>query len=254
MLQQLIPNDVFSLLLVFARVGGAMMLLPGFGENYVSPRIRLLFALAITVVLTPVVIDRVPGQPDSLLDVFFLVGGEVLIGVFFGGLARIMVSALHVGGTIIGFQVSLGNATLLDPSTEQQASLLAAFLNVIGVFLIFAADLHHLMLMALVDSYSVFLPGAPPPIADLSETVSRVFSQSFALGVQIAAPFIVVGLVFYIGIGLLARLMPQVQVFFIAMPIQIMLGFLVISLTMSAGMLWFLANYESMFTGFLGRG
>ncbi len=254
MLQQLIPNDLFSLLLVFARVGGAIMLLPGFGENYVSPRIRLLFALAITVVLTPVVIDKVPGQPDSLLGVFFLVGGEVLIGVFFGGLARIMVSALHVSGTIIGFQASLGNATLLDPGTEQQASLVATFVNVIGVFLIFAADLHHLMLMALVDSYSVFLPGAPPPMSDLSETVSRVFSQSFALGVQIAAPFIVVGLVFYIGVGLLARLMPQVQVFFIAMPIQIMLGFLLMVLTLSAGMLWFLANYESMFTGFLGRG
>ncbi len=89
MLQQLIPNDLFSLMLVFARIGGAVMLLPGFGENYVSPRIRLFFALAITVVLTPVVIESLPGQPDSLLDVFFLVGGEVLIGVFFGGLARL---------------------------------------------------------------------------------------------------------------------------------------------------------------------
>jgi flagellar biosynthesis protein FliR len=254
MLQQLIPNDLFSLMLVFARVGGAVMLLPGFGENYVSPRIRLLFALAITVVLTPIVIDRVPGQPDGLLDIFFLVGGEVLIGVFFGGLARLMVSSLHVGGTIIGFQTSLGNATLLDPSTEQQGSIIAALFNVIGIFLIFAADLHHLMLLALADSYLVFQPGSPPPISDLSETASRVFAQSFALGVQIAAPFIVVGLVFFIGIGLLARLMPQVQVFFIAMPIQIMLGFLVMVLTLSASMLWFLTNYESMLTGFLGRG
>ena len=95
MLQQLLPNDLFSLMLVFARVGGAVMLLPGFGENYVSPRVRLLFALAITVVLTPIVIDRVPAQPNSLLNIFFLVGGEVLIGVFFGGLARLMVSALQ---------------------------------------------------------------------------------------------------------------------------------------------------------------
>lgn len=254
MLQQLIPNDLFSLMLVFARIGGAVMLLPGFGENYVSPRIRLLFALALTVVLTPIVIEWLPGQPDTLLEIFFLVGGEVLIGVFFGGLARLMVSSLHVGGTIIGFQTSLGNATLLDPGTEQQGSIIAALFNVIGIFLIFAADLHHLMLLALADSYHVFQPGAPPPIADLSDTAARVFAESFALGMQIAAPFIVVGLVFFIGVGLLARLMPQVQVFFIAMPIQIMLGFLVMTLTLSASMLWFLSNYESMLNGFLGRG
>ena len=254
MLQQFIANDVFSLMLVFARIGAAVMLLPGFGENYVPPRVRLLFAVAITVVLTPIVIDRLPAQPDNLIGVFFLVGGEVLIGVFFGGLARMMVSALHVGGTIIGFQTSLGNATLLDPGTEQQGSIIAAFYNVIGIFLIFAADLHHLMLFALADSYTVFLPGAPPPIGDFTEMATRIFSQSFALGVQIAAPFIVVGLVFYIGIGLLARLMPQVQIFFVAMPVQIMLGFLVMTLTISAGMLWFLTKYESMLAGFVAQG
>jgi flagellar biosynthesis protein FliR len=254
MLQQLLPNDLFSLLLVFARVGAAVMLLPGFGENYVSPRVRLLFAVAFTVVITPVVIDLVPGRPASLIGAFTLVGGEVLIGLFFGGLARLMVSSLHVGGTIIGFQTSLGNATLMDPSNAQQGSLLGAFINVIGIFLIFAANLHYLMLTALVDSYSVFLPGSPPPISDLTETASRVVSQSFALGFQIASPFIVVGLVFYIGVGLVARLMPQVQVFFIAMPIQIALGFLVLVLTLSASMLWFLTNYESMLNGFLGAG
>lgn len=252
MLQQLFSNDLFSLLLVFSRIGSAVMLLPGFGENYVSPRIRLLLAASLTVVLTPAVIDSVPPQPETFLEIFLLVLSEVVIGLFYGGLTRMMVSALHVGGTIIGLQSSLGNATMFDPSSATQGSVTAALFNIIGVFLIFASDLHHLMLTALAGTYSVFPPGSPPPIGDLTGMATNFLAKSFALGMQIAAPFLVVGLVFYIGLGLLARLMPQVQVFFIAIPLQIALSFFLMIITLSAGMMWFLTNFQDSLNGLLG--
>lgn len=254
MLNEILTTDAFALGLVFARMGSTVMLLPGFAESYVSPRIRLMFAFALALVVTPVVSVHLPPMPSSTLSAAVLVGGEVVIGVFMGGLVRMLISALHVAGVIIGFQASLSNATFFDPSNAQQGALIAAFLNIIGVLLVFVSDLHHLMLMAIADSYTLFKPGAPLPLGDFSQTLVRLLSQTFALGLQLASPFIVVGTVFYAGLGLLGRLMPQVQVFFIAMSLQITLAFTVMAMTLSVAMFWFLGRFEENLLLFTGQG
>lgn len=251
MLLNLITGDVFALLFVFSRIGAAIMLLPGFGEVFISARIRLLLAIGITVVVTPAVSQFVPPTPDGPLALFAVLGQETVIGVFLGAMSRMMIAALHTAGVIIGFQTSLSNAQLFDPVNAEQGSLIGSFFNVLGVFLIFATNLHHMMLIAVIDSYSLFVPGATLPIADFSATATRVLSGSFVLAMQLSAPFIVMGMLFYLGLGLLARLMPQVQVFFIAMPVQIFLGFMVMGATLSAGMLWFLGAFQTAFQGLL---
>jgi flagellar biosynthetic protein FliR len=253
MLDQLVPNDLFSLLLIFARIGSAVMLLPGFGEVFVPARARLGIALAISIIVAPVVAQTLPALPQNLIRLLLVVGGEVGIGLFIGAMTRTMLSALHVAGVVVGFQTSLSNTTLFDPSNAQQGVLIAAFLNILGVLLIFTADLHRLMLAGLVDSYRVFHPGELPPLGDVSGVAVTIVGRSFDLGLQIAAPFVVVGLVFYVGLGLLSRLMPQIQVFFIAVPLQTVLGFLVMMLTLSAGMLWFLDSFQGAFNGLFGR-
>ena len=254
MLDDLLSGDVFAISLVFARLGSAVMLLPGFGETFVSPRVRLMIALSVTVVVTPVVSGYLPPMPSGLLPAFMLIAGEILIGIFLGAMVRMLLSALHIAGVIIGFQTSLANATFFDPSNSQQGAVFAAFLNIIGVFLIFVTDLHHLMLMTIADSYTLFRPGAPLPFGDFSEMVVRLVSDSFVLGMQLAAPFIVIAIVFYTGLGLLARLMPQIQVFFIAIPLQIVLAFSVLAMTLSTGMFWFLSYFQDSLTRFTGQG
>lgn len=254
MLNEILTADAFAFGLVFARLGSAVMLMPGFAESYVSPRIRLMLALALTVVVTPVVSVHLPPMPTAMVGAAVLVGGEVVIGLFLGGLMRLLVSALHVAGVIIGFQTSLSNATFFDPSSSQQGALIAAFFNILGVFMIFVTDLHHLMLMAVADSYTLFKPGGTLQFGDFSQMMIRLLSESFALGLQLAAPFIVVGTVFYAGLGLLGRLMPQVQVFFIAVPLQIMIAFAVMSMTLSVSMFWFLARFEDNLLRLTGQG
>ena len=245
----LIPQELFIIFLVFTRTGAALMVMPGFGEAYVPPRVRLLIALAISVVVTPVVTAQMPDLPATPLALFVLLFGEIAIGVFLGLIGRILLVALHTTGTVISFQVGMANAFVFDATTAQQASLPSMFLTVLGVLIIFTADLHHLMLRAVVDSYNLFTPGVMPPIEDFSEFISRLVADSFILGIQLAGPFMAVGLVFYLGIGLLARLMPQVQIFFIALPMQIMLGILVVALTLSAALMWFLDSFEASLIG-----
>lgn len=245
----LIPEELFVIFLVFTRTGAALMVMPGFGEAYVPPRVRLLMALAISVVVTPVVTVQMPALPAMPLELFILLFGEIVIGVFLGLIGRILLLALHTTGTVISFQVGMANAFVFDAATRQQASLPSMFLTVLGVLIIFTANLHHVMLRAVVNSYDLFTPGVMPPIEDFSQFVSRLVADSFILGIQLAGPFMAVGLIFYLGIGLLARLMPQVQIFFIALPMQIMFGLLVVALTLSAALMWFLDSFETSLIG-----
>ncbi|MCH8917859.1 MAG: flagellar type III secretion system protein FliR [Alphaproteobacteria bacterium] len=252
MLQELLPADLFAFFLVFARIGSVMMMMPGFGERYVSPRFRLLLAGAITLLITPVIAGVLPPLPSSPLSLFVLLFGEIVVGLFFGTIGRIIMSALHTAGTVMSFQSGLANALTFDPVSSQQAAMFALFLSLAGILFVFVTDLHHLMLEAMVMSYSVLEPGTVPPIDDFSQVITRLVADSFILGVQLAAPFITVGLVFYLGIGLLARLMPQIQIFFIALPVQIFLGFLAFALSVSAMLLWFTNRFEELFTASLG--
>lgn len=252
MLAELLSQDIFVIFLVFARTGSALMLMPGFGETYVSPRIRLLLALAISMLVTPVVADTLPPMPSAPAALILLLSGEILIGLFLGAIGRILMAALNTAGTVISFQSGMANAFAFDPVVAQQASLPALFLTTTGLLLIFVTNLHHVMLRAMVDSYTVFTPGVMPPIDDMSQVIARLVANSFILGVQLAGPFIAVGLVFYLGVGLLNRLMPQVHMFFIALPMQILFGILVLSLTISALMMWFLDRFQDFFSNPLG--
>ena len=254
MIDQILTAGLFEYLLVFARIGSAVMLLPGFGEAYVAPRIRLVLALLLSFVVMPLAGADLPPLPASSLQLFLLLGGEIVIGIFLGTITRLLLVGLLTAGMIIALQSGVANALANDPASAQQGSIIGNFLMALGVILIFATDLHHLMLRALIDSYSLFVPGAPLALGDMAALITRIVSVSFVLSMQIAAPFILIGLIFYLGLGLLARLMPQVQVFFIAIPLQIMLGMFILMLGTSVAMLWFLQRFEKTLTGFLAPG
>jgi flagellar biosynthetic protein FliR len=244
MLEEIIQADLFAFFLVFTRVGAAMTLMPGFGESYMSPRFRLMIALGIALVVTPIVSATLPALPASPFELFLVLGGEMVIGLFLGAIARILFAALQSAGMVIAYEAGMANAFVTDPTAASQGALFGAFLGVLGVVVIFETGLHYHMLSAVVDSYTLFAPGQLPPLDDYANTIARVFADSFELAIRIAAPFIVVALTFYLGLGLLGRLMPQIHVFFIALPLQIMLGFIVLALTVVAGMTWFLGTFE----------
>jgi flagellar biosynthesis protein FliR len=236
---------------VFVRIAAALMLMPGFGEAYVSVQIRLAAAAVLTVTISPLVIGTLPVLPTTPLELLMLVLGELVVGVLIGAAARLMMSALHVAGTVIAFQSSLGFAMFIDPTQGIQAALIATFLTLLGLVLIFATGLHMMMIRALADSYVLFTPGQLPPVGDFAALAVRYVSSSFRIGIQIAAPFIVYGLVFYIGLGILARLLPQIQIFFIAIPLQIFLALLIFGLVLAPTMIWFLDHFEVRFVELL---
>jgi flagellar biosynthetic protein FliR len=197
-----------AFMLVFARIGTMVMLLPGLGELSIPTRVRLTVAFGLT--------------------------------------ARLTISSLQVAGSIIAQQLGLGFVTAVDPTQGQQGVIVGNFLSVLGVTLIFATDLHHLVINALNDSYTLFLPGEMPIFGDIAALFSQTVAAAFRVGVQLSAPFIVFGLLFNLGLGVLSRLMPQMQVFFVGLPLSILVGLLILILVVGAMMNTFLEHVESV--------
>lgn len=258
MLESVLQTGVFTFFLVFARVGSAVMLIPGFGESFVPPRMRLMIALGLSLVIAPVVASGLPKLPGDAITMFLMLGGEIVVGLFLGMVARFIFYALQTAGMIIAYQTGLANALVADPTTSaatvSQGAIFGAFLGIVGVVVIFDSGLHQLILGSVVDSYAVFVPGHLPPLGDFSNVAARVVSDSFDLAMRMAAPLMVVALIFYLGLGLLGRLMPQMQVFFVALPLQISIGLLVLGLSITAVMIFFLHSYGEILETALGAG
>lgn len=249
-IEAFLTGSLFQFLLIFARIGAAISLIPGFGEAYVAVRSRLAFALLMSFVLMPMVKDMIPILPPEPMAMALLVISEILVGLFFGMICRLILLATLSAGMVIALQIGIANAFSSDPTTAQQGAVTGNFLIAVAVVLIFATDLDHLTLRALVGTYGVFHPGEVPQLQDVANMIARVSADSFLLALQMSAPFLVYGIVLVVGMGLLARLMPTLQVFFVIMPLQLLVGFGLMAVTISASMIWFLEVYRNHLTGF----
>lgn len=240
-----LPQEVFGFFLIFTRLGAMVMVLPALGETSIPQRARLFLALSISLIIYTLVRDVIPVMPVSPIALGVLLVCEVLVGVMLGFSIRLLVSALHIAGTVIAMQSGLAMAQAFDPAQGGQSSLVATFLTLLGVTMVFIADLHHLMISAMYNSYNLFPIGGEIVVGDFAELISNTVANSFKLGLQIAAPVIVYALVFNAGLGVVARLVPQLQVFFVAMPINILMGFLIMMVVLGAAMTWYLDYMEA---------
>lgn len=241
-----LPALAAAFMLAFARIGTMVMLLPGLGELSLPMRVRLTIALVLTAILLPLHQNAYHLDLQAPGPVISMLFEELLIGAVLGLTARVTISALQVAGSIVAQQLGLGFVTAVDPTQGQQGVLLGNFLSILGITLIFVTDLDHLIIAALHDSYRLFQPGEVPLFGDIAALLSRSVASAFRVGVQLAAPFLVFSLLFNLGLGVLSRLMPQMQVFFVGLPLSILLGFLILLLVIGAMMGTFLGYVEGV--------
>jgi flagellar biosynthesis protein FliR len=241
-----LPAIAATFLLMFARIGTMVMLMPGLGEVNVPQRVRLTIALVLTAVMFPLHRSAFAIDLKTFPPVLMLLGQEIFVGLVLGLAARLTISALQVAGSVIAQQLGLGFVTAVDPTQGQQGVILGNFLTILGITLIFATDLHHHVIAALHDSYTLFRPGEVPLAGDVAAMVTRSTAAAFRIGIQISGPFLVFGLLFNVGLGLLARLMPQMQVFFVGVPLAILAGFIALILVIGAMMGTFLGYLEGV--------
>ena len=245
-----IPELATLFVLCFARVGTLVMLLPGIGERAIPARMRLSLALLLALAVFPVARTLMPATPSPQLLVATLIG-EICVGLVLGLATRAVTAALQAAGTIAAQQLGLSYATTVDPSFGGQDVAIGNFLVLLGVTLVFATDLHHLAITAIRDSYALLPPVGLPDVGDATKLAITAVARGFALGVRIAAPFIVFAILFNLGLGVLSRLMPQMQVFFIGLPLTIMIGMLILLAALGLMMAVYLGDLRD-FLGEIG--
>ncbi len=235
-------EQILLIVLVFCRVGSALMLFPGFGEAYIPMRIKVLMALLISIVLSFPLGTKLGTLPVKLGDIFILIFFEVLIGIFLGTITRILINVMNIVGAVFATQTGLGAAMLFDPNQGTQGFIVGNFLGMLALLIIILTDTHHIFLMGVYQSYDIFYFNQAIPLHEMSEMVAKTLADSFSVAVKMASPQIVIALIFFLGGGILSRLMPSIQIFFILAPLQILVGFYVLMITLIS-IMWYFHDY-----------
>ncbi|HKY81117.1 MAG TPA: flagellar biosynthetic protein FliR [Sphingobium sp.] len=225
-----LPIDAAAFLILFARVGAVLMLLPAFSEEAAPMRVRLAMALGFSVGLYGLLSPKVAPAAHADGALPMIVVAEMLVGMALGMIVRMLFSAAAMAGSIVNLQIGLASALVADPSMGGQSPLLARLLGLAALIVCMSVGVHHLWIASIVNSYQVFPVGGLPPAQDFAMLAVRVLGQATSLGVSLAAPLILFGAIFNLGLGLAARVAPTIQVFFITQPLNLLLGLSVLAM------------------------
>lgn len=236
MLSGLLTGEIQGVLLVFARLGAAFMLLPGFGERYVFARYRLLLALVASAVLAATLKPQLPALPDDPAALALVIGRESAVGILIGFTARFFITMLSLAGTLLALHSGLAAASFFDPMEAAQGTLPATLVTLVATTALFAGDGHLLLLRGLAASYGHFPAGTPLPLDDAAAFLTALCDTALGTGLRLAAPLVLVTLLANLLLGLMSRVMPALQVFALVVPLQTVL-YLGMSLVGIAGAL-----------------
>jgi len=229
-----LPALAFQAVLVFARMGAAVMVLPGLGEQEIPAPVRLGIGLCLVPLVLAPIAAGLPGAPDSALVAARLVGVEVLVGLWLGGIARLLVMALAMAGQLAAAMMGLASVLVPDAAFGAQSSALSRLMGLLAAVMLLSSGLFAMPLAALVGSYEVLPVGAGFPAGDAAQALVAAGAASLELALRLAAPFILGGVVLNLALGLLARLAPSIQVYFVAVPGQILAGIALFGLLLPA--------------------
>lgn len=248
--QSFLTTGVFAFILVFVRVGTAIMIMPGVGNAFVPANIRLYYALAFSFVIFPILQNKVPNPIPETITLFTLIIMEFIAGLLLGTIMRVLLGAIDIAGMIIATQSSLANAQLFNPAFASQGTVIGSFLTMIATLLLLVTDMHHLMITGIIESYDLILINQLPSMGDIARILIEEISLSFRIAIQMTAPFLIIVTILNVGMGVMSKLMPQVQVFMLAVPIQIMLSLITLGMIISTMMLFWLDHFDQGFQFF----
>lgn len=243
-------GTVLALFAVFCRIGGCMMVLPGFATARIPAQLRLFIAVAVSMALTPVLWDIVYPRMSGTREAYImLIVSETLIGTMYGLIARFYVVGLQFAGSVLTMAVGFnapGSPDVLEDVPENQLTNMISFG---GMLLLFMMDFHHMVFRALVDSYTLMPLGGVPDTQKMLITLTDTLQQTFMLMLRLTSPFLIFGLMFNIAIGLINKLAPQIPIYFISTPYLLMGGLFLMYLSIAAIVRQFADNFAGIFMG-----
>jgi flagellar biosynthesis protein FliR len=227
------PEQVVAVVFVFLRIGAMLVMIPVIGEASVPVRVKGGLAILITLLVYPVVRPDIPAwslQTDTL-GIAWAILGEILIGVFLGFAAKLVFAGIRFGGGMIGMQMGFAIVNVIDPATRTQSSIIAEFQYMVAVLVYLIVDAHHLLILAITESYRFIPPTGFHFSGALMEAVITFSQAIFVTAVKISAPIMAVLLFTNVALGIVARTVPQINIFIVGFPLQIAVGLVFLGLT-----------------------
>jgi len=231
--------------LVFLRVGAILMSIPVFDSRSIPVFFKIALALATSIILFPMLeLEPLP-MATNLLAMGVSVAGEILFGLVIGFSVKLIFAGIQLAGQLAGYQMGMALANVMDPATSQQVPLLAQFNNLIGLLIFITINAHYWFIKALSYSFQVVPPLSVNFSGSLMEHLIKMSGNMFAIGIQVGAPVIAALLVTSVAFGLIARTVPQMNVFIVAMPLKIGVGLLFLGFSLP----YFAAFLKTVFGG-----
>ena len=221
-----LQSQAFAAILLLARIGPVLALMPGFGETAIPPVLKAGIALALTILMMPIIAMPAPATGIGLMS---LVASEMVNGLWFGWLTRVLASSLAMAGQLTADFAGLSNILMPSPESGAQTTVVARLYEVAVPALILSSGLYREILSAFAEFYRLIPPGGGTWAADRAVITVQALTTSFSLALRLATPFLVTAVAWNLGSGLLARLVPRLQVFFVLQPGQIGLGLVLLA-------------------------
>jgi flagellar biosynthetic protein FliR len=244
------PEEFKSFILILVRISVVLFMFPVFSGIMVPPSVKAGLALMVTIVLFPVVQPDPALFPGTLLESVTLILSELVFGLIIGLTVRLFFGAIQLGGQLIGFQMGFAIANVLDPETGTQGSILAQFGYWIAVLLFLILNGHHVLLQTLAGSFSVIRVGSLGLGEGIFESIIDGAGDMFALGVKVGAPAIAALLLTSAAFGIVAKVVPQVNILIVAFPLKIAVGLFFFGVSLQV-LLYFMKHYVGGFDGML---
>ena len=222
---------VQAAVLIFTRVGAILLTAPLFSSGSIPVHVKIGLSFMLAVIVFPLVsVNDILVLPLASLGI--AMAGEVLIGVIIGFTARLLFAAVQLAGQLVGFQMGFGIVNVIDPQTSSQVSIIAQFENIITLLIFMAVNAHHWFIMAIAKSFEVVPLLAFSFTNSLMEALVRLSCDMFVVAAKVAAPIIAILLFTSVALGLLARTVPQMNIFIVGFPLKLAIGLLAVGLTL----------------------
>jgi flagellar biosynthetic protein FliR len=224
-----LPLEPFYVwLMVFLRVAFIIYFFPIFGEDFAPMRVRFLLAVTIAVAVSPVVPVTAAMFPTTTRGLIQLVLTEALLGFGIGLIGKMLFAIIQYSGQLAGEQMGFGIVNAIDPTGSHQVSVVSEMLYVLSILVFLTADLHHVFLAAMVDSYKILPPGGATLNAGVCGYLMSLGSLIFEFSLRFAMPVIVIIFTINVSLGMIARGVPQINVFMESFPLRIIAGIAVL--------------------------
>jgi flagellar biosynthesis protein FliR len=214
-------------LLVLLRISALLVVAPLFGHRLYLARAKIGLAFAVSLVVFPLVADRGLQLPEGLFPYAFMMIREILMGMVLGFVVSLLFIGIQFAGQMTGLQMGFGIVNVIDPQSQTQVSIIAQFLNVLAILIVFSTDGHHIILQSLIRSFEVVPLGGVQFRGQIVEKLIVLSSQIFVLAVKLSAPVLLSLFMISAALGILARTVPQMNVFIVGFPVQMAVGLMV---------------------------